>query len=115
MFVWKKCVIASYFAILPVASYQSSVLAFIHIVRHPRTLARHVLQEVRHPRAVARHVLQEVRHPLALARHVLQEVRHPRTLVRHTIEWSKPMFLVLLGVKLVTERQNSHLREANTV
>ena len=84
-------------------------------VRHPRALARHVLQEVRHLRAVARHVLQEVRHPRTVARHVLQEVRHPRALVRHTIEWLKPMFLVLFDIKLVTESQNSHLREANTV
>ncbi len=84
-------------------------------VRHPRTVARHVLHEVRHPRTVARHVLQEVRHPRTLARHVLQEARHPRALVRHTIEWLKPMFLVLFDIKLVTESQNSHLREANTV
>ena len=61
------------------------------------------------------HFLHEVRHPRTLTRHVLQEVRHPRVLVRHTIEWLKPMFLVLFDIKLVTESQNSHLREANTV
>jgi|GEM_PF-1822073 len=115
---------------LPVLAYvYAFLLAFIHKVRHPRALARHVLQEVRHPRALTRHVLQEVRHPRTLARHVLQEVRHPRTvarhvlqevrhpraLVRHTIEWAKPIFLGLFHIKLVTESQNSHLREANTV
>ena len=90
-------------------------LVFIPFHKLLNRFQSHFLHEVRHPRTLTRHVLQEVRHPRTVARHVLQEVRHPRALVRHTIEWAKPMFLVLLGIKLVTERQNSHLREANTV